>query len=56
MKRDWVDRRLAAHARLHDPSRPDNMAVRMELVRRMEAGEITLEEAQAQLAALKRSK
>lgn len=54
MKRDWVDRRNAARESLNDPTRPDNMAARMELVERMQRGEITLEEAQSQLDALKR--
>ena len=33
----------------------DSMEVRMALVKRMEAGEITLEQMQAELAAIKRS-
>lgn len=50
----WLDRRLESKARLHDPNTADNMDVRMELVRRMNAGELTLEQVQAELARIKR--
>lgn len=39
---------------LHDPETADNMDVRRELVRRMKAGELTLTQAQEELARIKR--
>ena len=37
------ERRQESKRRLHDPATADNMEVRLSIVRRMEAGEITLE-------------
>jgi hypothetical protein len=54
MSMDALERKARAFEHLKDPNRPDNMDARMALVERMQRGEITLAEAQAQLAALKR--
>jgi hypothetical protein len=47
------DRRRASLDKLHDPNTADSMDVRLAIVRRMQAGEITLAEAQAELKRIK---
>lgn len=49
-----LDRRQASLDKLHDPETADNMDVRMELVRRMKAGDLTLAQVQEELARIKR--
>ncbi len=55
MSMDHYERCKAQVARLNDPLTADNMEVRMALMNRVKAGEITLAEAQAKLARIKRN-
>lgn len=48
------DRRRASYERLHNPETADNHEVRLAIVRRMHAGEITLAEAQEELTRINR--
>ena len=48
------ERRRATEARMNDPKTADNIDVRKELLERVKRGEMTLEEAQAELAKIKR--
>jgi hypothetical protein len=48
-----IDRRRESLDKLHDPNTADNMQARKEITARMLAGEITLEQAQAELKAVK---
>lgn len=50
-----ADRIRESQRKYRDPDTVDNQEVRMGIVKRMEAGEITLAQAQAELAAIKRA-
>jgi hypothetical protein len=53
--KSWERRRRESLEKLNDPNTADNMQVRAALVARMNAGEITLPQLQAELAAIKRA-
>ena len=59
MREDWYTKRRRKLAQMQDAETAgrvaDSMEVRMELVRKMHAGEMTLEEVQAELKRIKRS-
>ncbi|MBE9509099.1 MAG: hypothetical protein IMY86_13765 [Chloroflexi bacterium] len=50
----YVARRRATMDRLNDPKTADNMQVRKELLKRMDAGELTLAQVQAELKRIQR--
>lgn len=48
-----LDRYLASREKLNDPATADNQAIRLAIVKRMNAGEITLAQAQEELRQIK---
>lgn len=59
MREDWYTKRRRKLAQIKDAESADRVAdsmdVRMELVRKMHAGEMTLDEVQAELKRIKRN-